>query len=394
MDNMGAPMNLLLTGGGTGGHVYPALALAEAARRLDPASRVLFVGSAAGMEASLVPAAGISFTGLVVRPPRGRGPLRAAVALATGAAGLGQAFPVVARFRPDAIVATGGIAAAPAVIAGWALRVPVVVVEGNAIPGRINRVLARFSKIVAVRSDAAAAHVASRRVVVTGLPVRRDVYTATRDDGVRALGLDPARLTVLVLGGSQGAVRLNRAAEEAVALLGHRGDLQIVHQVGRGWAGDRPDPGSSDRGPVGGGGARVRYVRVPYLERIGPAYAAADLVVSRCGATALAEITACGKPAILVPYPFAAEDHQTHNAAPLAASGAALVITDRELSGERLAREIAFLLDTPGRLPALAARAHAFGRPDAADRVLDVVAGLSHRRAAPPPCEGRQEVHG
>ncbi len=380
-------MNLLLTGGGTGGHVYPALALAEAARRGDPGCRLLFVGSAAGMEASLVPGAEVPFAGLVVRPPRGKGPLRIAIALATGAVSLLQAFPVVARFRPDAIVATGGIAASPAVIAGWALRVPVVVLEGNAIPGRINRVLARLSRIVAVRSDAAAAHFPSRRVVVTGLPVRREVYTATREEGLRAFGLDPNRRTVLVLGGSQGAARLNRAAEDAASLLGHRADLQILHQVGRGWAGDRPDPSRGGPGQTIRGGERVDYVRLPYLAHIGPAYACADLVVSRCGATALAEITACGKPAILIPYPFAAEDHQTHNAAPLAAAGAAVMIADREVSGETLAREIAALLDTPGRLGAMAARARAFGRPDAADRVLGVVADFSRRRIVP------QEVH-
>ncbi len=395
-------MNLLLAGGGTGGHVYPALALAEAARRHDPASRLLFVGSRRGMEATLVPAAGLPFAGLAVRPPRSRAPVRLAIALATGAAGLAQAVVVVARFRPEVIVATGGIAAAPPAVAGAVLRVPVVVLEGNAIPGRINRVLARLSRFVAVTSEAAALQFPGGRAVVTGLPVRRDVYTATREDGLRLFGLDPARRTILVLGGSQGAVRLNRATEDAVALLASRGDIQIVHQSGRGWASrDRPT------WPIGHtipSGPSIHYVRVPYLERIGPAYACADLVVSRCGANALAEITACGKPAMLVPYPFAAEDHQTHNAAPLVAAGAAVLVPDRELSGEVLAREIATLLDAPGRLVAMAARARDAGRPDAADRVLAALEGFCGRAAAPPgglppqggapasPGTGRREV--
>lgn len=377
-------MNILLTGGGTGGHVYPALALAEAARRQDPAVRLLFVGSSAGMEAALVPAARIPFAGLMVRPPRSRSSVRMLIALATGMASLGQAASRVARFRPDVIIATGGIAAAPPVLAATALRVPVIVLEGNAIPGRMNRVLARLSRIVAVTSEDAARRFPGRRAVVTGLPVRREVYTAARDEGVQILGLDPARRTVLVLGGSQGAARLNRAAEEAASLLAHRRDLQVVHQVGRGW-GVGPTPGDPAQEIRGG---KLRYVRVPYLDRIGPAYACADLVVSRCGATALAEITACGKPAILVPYPYAAEDHQTYNASPLVAAGAGVLVADRDLGGEVLAREITTALDTPGRLEEMAARARAFGHPDAADRVLALVADLCRGRAA------AQEVHG
>ncbi len=369
-------MRLLLAGGGTGGHVYPALALADALRRRDPASRVLFVGSAAGMEAKLVVEAGLPFTGLAVRPPRSGAPGRVLLSLATGAASLAQAAVVVARFRPDAIVVTGGIAAAPPALAGALLGVPVVVVEGNAIPGRINRVLARCARAVAVASGAAAAR-APGRGVVTGLPVRQDVYTASREEGARLFGLEESRRTVLVLGGSQGAARLNAAVEEAVARLAGRRDLQVLHQVGRGWAGPSGERATRE---VGG----VRYVRVPYFDRIGPAYACADLVVSRCGATALAEITACGLPAILVPYRYAAEDHQAHNATPLREAGAAVVVADRELSGERLAGEIAALLDDPSRRAEMAARARALGRPDAADRVLDLIAGLVRRPAAWP----------
>lgn len=378
-------MNVLLAGGGTGGHVYPALALAEALRRRDPAARVLFVGSSAGMEARLVPAAGIPFAGLAVRPPRGGAPGRVLLALASGGASVAQAAALVARFRPDAIVATGGIAAAPPVVAGAALRVPVVVLEGNAIPGRVNRLLARWARAVAVTSEDAAARIPGRRAVVTGLPVRREVPAATRDEGVLAFGLDPSRRTVLVLGGSQGAARLNAAVEEAVGRLRERRDLQVLHQVGLGWASSPHGraPAGGEAREVGG----VRYVRVPYLHRVGPAYACADLVVSRCGATTLAEVTACGRPAILVPYRHAAEDHQTLNAAPLVRAGAAVLVPDLELSGEVLAREIAALLDTPGRLGEMAARALALGRPDAADRVLDLVAAVARRPAV-------QEVRG
>ncbi len=364
-------MNILLAGGGTGGHVYPALAIVEALHRRDPAARVLFVGSRAGMEASLVPAAGVPFVGLAVRPPRSRAPLRLALSAASVGMSLVQAFAVVARFRPDAVIATGGIAAVPPVLAASVTNVPVIVLEGNVIPGRTNAWLARYSRIVAVSSDEAAARLPAGRTVVTGVPIRRDVYSATREEGVAAFGLDPDRKTVLIIGGSQGAARLNSAAREAVGRLASRGDLQVLHQVGRGW--DGSERGSATAEAVGA----IRYRRVPYLERIGAAYACADLVVSRCGANALAEITACGRPAILVPYPHAADDHQTHNAQTLVASGAAVLVPDAQLTGDGLAKEIAALLDTPGLLGAMAASARSRGRPDAADRVIVLISHLT-----------------
>lgn len=373
-------MNLLLAGGGTGGHVYPALALAEAASLADSANRVLFAGSRAGMEAALVPAAGVPFAGLRVRPPRSRAVGRSLVALATGVLSLGEAAALVARFRPDVILATGGIAATPTVLAGWAWRVPVVVLEGNARPGRVNAALARLARAVCVASDAAASRFPGRRTVLTGLPVRREIVAGTRADGLRRFGLDPDRRTVLAIGGSQGAATLNAAVEEAVGRLSGRRDLQILHQVGRGWAGPAEGPEARD---VDG----VRYVRVPYLGEIGAAYACADIVVSRCGAAAVAEITATGRPAILVPYPFAAEGHQADNAADLVAADAAVLLQDERLNGRVLAAALAAILDTPGRRDAMAARSRALGRPDAASRVLALLAEVAGRTAV-------QEAHG
>jgi UDP-N-acetylglucosamine--N-acetylmuramyl-(pentapeptide) pyrophosphoryl-undecaprenol N-acetylglucosamine transferase len=371
-------MNVLLTGGGTGGHVYPALAVAEALRDRAPGSRVLFVGSRSGMEASLVPASGIPFAGLRVQPPRSQRLDRTALALLTGAGSLVDALGLLLRFRPDVVVATGGVAAAPAVLAGWALRVPVVVLEGNVVPGRANRLLARFCREVCVAWEETAAHFPGRAVTVTGLPVRREVYAAQRAEGIRHFRLDPARRTVVVLGGSQGAAPLNRAVEEAVARLGGRPDLQVLHQVGRGWEGGGEEQARYEAREAG----RVLYVRVPYLDRIGLAYACADLVVSRCGATAIAEIAAAGRPAILVPYRYAAGGHQEDNARPLVRAGAAVLLRDGDLGGEVLAREIGALLDTPGRLTAMAACARSLGRPHAAARVLDILFALGRPRVA------------
>jgi UDP-N-acetylglucosamine--N-acetylmuramyl-(pentapeptide) pyrophosphoryl-undecaprenol N-acetylglucosamine transferase len=363
-------MNLVLAGGGTGGHVYPALALAGALRRRDPDARVLFIGSASGMEASLVPAAGLPFAVLLVRPPRSRSLLRTAVALGTGAASLVQAAAIVARFRPDAVVATGGVAAAPPVLAAWVLRVPIVLLEGNAALGRANAFLARFARAVAVTSDEASAHVPGGRALVTGLPVRPELCSAPRGDGLRVFGLDPGRQTILVIGGSQGAARLNAAVDEMVRVLSGRTDLQVLHQTGRGWSGTPARQQAAAAAPDDTATTGIRHVRVPYFEQIGLAYACADLVISRCGATALAEITVCGLPAVLVPYRYAARGHQAENAAPLVRAGAAVLVADEALTGDALARQVAEILDRPGRRHAMAGASRALGRPDAADRVL------------------------
>ena len=256
---VGKRMNLLFCGGGTGGHVYPALALVESLQRTEPGSRVLFAGSALGMEARLVPEAGVPFVGLLVRAAprpvaralrrsRWRRPRRASR----------RPSPIVRRFRPDAIVATGGLAAIPVAAAGVALRVPVVVVEGNMLPGRVSRVLARWSRAVAVARGGMAPYTGAREVVVTGLPVREEIYSTRRADGLRAFGLDPARRTLLVLGGSQGAARLNAAVEDAVTRFAGRRDLQVLHVTGGGWT---VASGRDERRTVGG----VLYVRASYV---------------------------------------------------------------------------------------------------------------------------------
>ncbi|HLN13234.1 MAG TPA: glycosyltransferase, partial [bacterium] len=181
--------------------------------------------------------------------------------------------------------------------------------------------------------------------------------------------------TLLVLGGSQGAARLNAAVEDAVARLARRQDLQVLHVVGGGWSVAR---GRDERRRVGG----VLYVRASYVHHIGDAYACADLVLSRCGATSLAEITAVGLPSILVPYRYAVEDHQAWNAKPLVAANAAVLLPESGLDGESLARAVASLLDRPGRLEEMAARARGLGQRDAADRVLALVESVARPEIA------------
>ncbi|HJW69041.1 MAG TPA: undecaprenyldiphospho-muramoylpentapeptide beta-N-acetylglucosaminyltransferase, partial [Candidatus Binatia bacterium] len=321
-------LDVLIAGGGTGGHVFPALALGTAL--VDRGLGIAFAGSPSGLEARLVPAAGRTLYLLPGRQVRGggaRGLARGAVALTRG---LGSALGLVRRLRPRLVVGVGGYASVAGVMAARLRRVPVVLLEQNAIPGAANRSLGRFARRICLGFPEAAAFFPRGRAVHTGNPVRPQVLAALDTPAAAGLGL-------LIFGGSQGAHRLNEAGVAALEALGPiaRG-LRIRHQTG-----------AVDRGDVAAAYQRLGLdARVEvFVEDMGTAYREASIVVSRAGAMSCAEISAMGLPAVLVPYPYAADDHQRRNAEILAAAGAARVILDRELDGARLAAALAPLLD-------------------------------------------------
>jgi len=358
-----------VAGGGTAGHVFPALAFA---RRLvdDHGADVRFVGTGAGVEAKLVPAAGFPFVEVEARPfTRGLslGLLRAPFTLLRS----------IRRCRPlvrdaDVVVGMGGYASAPAVVAGARARRPVVLHEQNAIPGLANRVLARRATAVAVSfADAVKRFPRRVRTVVTGNPVR-DVIAAVpaerealAKEAWEELGLEPGRLTVVAFGGSQGALHIDRAVVGACRLLRDRGDLQTLLLTGAAHH-DSIAAAIPER-------AAMLVRALPFLDRMELAYAVADLVVSRAGATTVAEITACGIPSLLIPYPYATANHQEANARAVQRAGGASVLLDDQLTAEELAERIVNLLDHRERLEAMARSAKTFGRPDAAERVAELV---------------------
>jgi UDP-N-acetylglucosamine--N-acetylmuramyl-(pentapeptide) pyrophosphoryl-undecaprenol N-acetylglucosamine transferase len=360
-------MRLVITGGGTGGHLYPGIAVAEALLARMPEAEVRFIGGTR-IEARIVPEAGWPYTRVAAHPlPRRPGPgqLKAA---AVNLLGLFQAALQLGGRRPNAVLATGGYVAGPVGLAAVLLGIPLVVQEQNAIPGLTNRWLGRWATRISLPSGAAASFPRDR-VVVTGVPVRPSVLRGERRAARAALGLAPDRFTILTLGGSQGAHTLNRAITEAATLLMYE-PVQILHQTGgeelewvRREIGHREHVGP----PV------LRQVAVPFIERMGDAYAAADLIICRGGASTLAEVTAWGLPAILVPYPHAAGDHQEANARPLAEAGAAELIADADLTGIRLAQSLGALLRAPARRREMAEAARAAAHPDAADRVVDLL---------------------
>jgi UDP-N-acetylglucosamine--N-acetylmuramyl-(pentapeptide) pyrophosphoryl-undecaprenol N-acetylglucosamine transferase len=358
----------LVAGGGTAGHVLPGLAVANAlvARGHDPAS-IHFVGSERGLEASLVPEAGF---GLTVLPGRG---IQRRLTLENVAAvwGLLQAvvmgIGLVRRHRPAVVLVLGGYARVACVIGAVLWRVPIVVAEQNARAGAANRLAGRFARASAVPFP----ETDLPRRVVTGNPVRSEVLAidrATDRAAAReALGLPLDRTVVAVVTGSLGARRVNEAVRAAVPEWADRRDLAIRHVVGsrdyEGMVAAAPEL------PAEG----LLYQQVRYEDRMDLLLAAADLLVGRAGGTTVAELAEVGLPGLLVPLPIAPRDHQTANAAALVRAGAAILVPDGELDGARLVRELQPLLDDPARLAAMGAAAHSLARPDAADRVADLV---------------------
>ncbi|MCU4183686.1 undecaprenyldiphospho-muramoylpentapeptide beta-N-acetylglucosaminyltransferase [Acidiferrimicrobium sp. IK] len=363
----------MIAGGGTGGHVLPAIAIGQAlVARGHPAESIHYVGSSRGMERRMVPAAGFSLTLLP-----GRGVARRLTPANIGAiagllAAVVMAVVLVGRRRPAVVVTVGGYASVACVVAAAVWRVPLVVAEQNAVPGLANRMAARVARAAAVSFPGTALP----RAEVTGNPVRREMLAVDRSPAGRAqaraeLGVDPDAVMVAVAGGSLGARRINDAVVALAADWAGRSGWAVRHVVGeRDWEqmqAEAPEP-------VPGG---LRYEQVRFEDRMEVVYAATDIAVHRAGASTVAELTVAGVPAVLVPLPGAPGDHQTANARRLADAGAAVVVPDAELDAGRLEAELDRLAADRSALAAMAAAASTLGRPGAAD----AVAQLAERHA-------------
>lgn len=361
---------VLLAGGGTGGHIFPSLAVAAALRDARPDLEIGFVGTARGLESRLVPQAGWPLLEVGVLPLDRRPSL---AALRVPAALLRASAVIAGALRRRGAVAAavfGGYVSLPLALAAWRTGTPYVVHEQNAVPGLANRIAARRAAAVAVTFPSSVGRLGRVAVQVTGNPVRPGLAGVGREGRAAAaalFGLDPRRRTLLVFGGSQGAHRINAAVAGSLGRWRLPDQLQILHATGRGRAGEAAAdlPAPSGATPV------VRAV--DFIDRMDLAYAAADVVVSRAGASTIAELTVLGLPSVLVPYPHATADHQMANARDLAATGAATVVPDADLDGAALVAAAEPLLYDDARRLAMAAAARLFGRPDAAARVAALI---------------------
>ncbi len=370
-------MSVILAGGGSTGHVAPLLALADCLRRRDPGVRVTALGTAEGLEARLVPEAGLPFA-VVPRVPLPRRPsadlgrlpwrLRAAIAAASRA---------MDEAAAQVVVGFGGYVSTPAYLAARRLGLPIVVHEQNARPGLANRLGARFTPYVATTFPGTPL----RGARVIGMPLRQQITrldrSARRDEALARFGLDPRRTTLLVFGGSLGAQRLNVTFGQSRDVLADAG-VQVLHVTGRGKTVEGLADASADlfadlsAGGAPGSGARPRYVAVEYVDRMDLAYAAADAVVCRAGAGTVCELTTVGLPAAYVPLPIG-NGEQRLNAEPVVEAGGGLLVDDAQCTPQWVRDSLLPLLTDPGELAAMSKAAAAFGITDGDERLADLV---------------------
>lgn len=354
-------MRVILAGGGTGGHLFPGLAVAREFQRRDRMTEILFVGTQQGIEARILPREGFALATIPVRGLKGRGIRGMLEALYGVPASLLRSFDIIRKFRPDFIIGLGGYASGPLLLAGKLNGIRSAIMEQNLRPGFTNKILARLVDRVFTSYRESVEYFPGGKLLETGNPIRwRQLPEVERSK----------KFTLLIFGGSAGAHRINLAVIDAIKKLTDLGPtLRIIHQTGQ-----------VDFSAVKEAYAALPFEAdvTPFIDKMDEAYARADLVLCRAGATTVAELTAFGRAAILVPYPHAIYDHQTWNARALADRGAAEIILDGALSGESLAARIRSYLSEPERIQEMASAARALGRPEAAARIVDECYAIAH----------------
>jgi UDP-N-acetylglucosamine--N-acetylmuramyl-(pentapeptide) pyrophosphoryl-undecaprenol N-acetylglucosamine transferase len=365
-------VRILIAGGGTGGHLYPGIALAREIARRDPAATIVFVGTAAGVEATVVPREGFPLDVIRVSGLKGKSQMELVKGLFVLPLAALDAWRVISRHRPDVVVGVGGFASGPVLLLAAMRGYPTMLLEQNALPGITNRLLARWVKAAAVTFEESLATFPGTGFV-TGNPVRPEFFTRDEKEADGHLVSPPGAARVLIFGGSQGAHAINVAMVEAAARLAAAGAgrVAITHQTGQ-----RDVDLVRDAYRRAGLEARVEA----FLFEMDREMKQADIVVCRAGATTLSELAAAGKPAILVPLPTATDDHQRKNAEVIARAGGGEIIDERQLSGERLADALARLGSDPARRRTMSAAVRTFARPDAAARIADKVWELAGRQ--------------
>jgi len=373
-------VKVLIAGGGTGGHLYPGIALAEEVVTRHHANQVVFVGTERGLEARVVPAAGYKLETIRAQGLKGKG----LVGLLKGLFALPMAFVesirILQRHKPDVVVGVGGYSSGPVVLAAALLGIPTAVQEQNALPGLTNKLLGRVVRVVFTAFEEARPFFPSRKVQLVGNPIRRKLM----ENFLRSRMVHD-KFSLLVFGGSLGARGINQRMIDALDHLQDLKDqLHIVHQTGKNDL-ETVRKGYADKG------FEAQAQVVEFIEDMSSAYARAELVVCRAGATTLSELTVAKKASILIPFPFATDNHQEVNAQSLVQAGAALMFRESELTGEQLAREIRRLKEEPEKRRQMEKKAGLLGRPEAAKELADVLVDLMIQTYGP---SGRAEARG
>jgi len=367
----GKPLRVVIAGGGTGGHLFPGIAVAEEFRARNPHNHVLFVSRGNDFERSALARAGFPLETITVEGLKGRGVWNQVRALYHLPRAVLQSARILRAFGPDLVIGLGSYAAGPVIMAAWLRRRPVALCEQNTQPGIANRGLAPLADRIYTAFERTGGGFDPRKVVWTGNPLRREIVQAAAGPHRNTGATRAEKFTVLVIGGSQGAHGINVAVAEALGRLHPRDGFDFVHQTG-----------TADEAMV-----REAYLRAgitgrvqAFFDDMATHYGRADLVICRAGATTVAEITALGKAAIFIPFPHAADDHQRLNAQRLVATGAAEMIAEADLSGGMLAERVTFFASHPDALRSLAKKSARLGKPDAARCIVDDCVELIARR--------------
>ena len=362
-------MKIIVSGGGTGGHIYPALTLIDAIKNKRPDAEFLYVGTEKGLEADIVPKAGINFTALKLEGGLERRFTLENISRAANAIwSIKRAADIVKSFKPSAVVGTGGYVCGPILLAASLMKVPTLIQEQNAVAGVTNKILSKFVKKIAVGTRDALKNFPADKTVYTGNPIRKEVLAAKKEDGLREFNFTDDKPIILISGGSRGARSINNAMINVLKSAAQKNSAQFLHVTGKGEFNSVVEKLSDLDAP------NIRIV--PYLYNMPTAMAMADLAIFRAGATGLAELTARGIPSILIPSPYAAENHQEFNARSLVEAGAARMILNKDLTAEILSATIDELLASPEKLKSMAKASLSLGKPNAADEIADLILKL------------------
>jgi len=365
-------MNVVFAGGGTGGHLFPALAIARKLEETTGAVKITFIGTAKGIEAKIIPKEGYDIRFIRSEGLVGKNILKTIKSLSKIPLSLMDSYRVLKSIKPDVVLGVGGYSSGSVLLCAKLMGIPTMIHEQNTIPGFTNRILGKFVDTIAVTYHESIKFFPQDKTYLTGNPVREEILQGDRERGYRIFSLDKDRFTVFVFGGSSGASTINHAVGEALVYLEPLKDrIQFLHQTGEKDY-DLIKEVYHSRGFKG--------TVVPFAYEMADAYAVADLIISRAGATTLAELTACGKAAILVPYPFAAGNHQEINARKLWDIGAAQMILDRDLNGKTLSDMIKYFIEDPDALGEMERIGKSLGSREATNKVIELVEGLLKKK--------------
>jgi UDP-N-acetylglucosamine--N-acetylmuramyl-(pentapeptide) pyrophosphoryl-undecaprenol N-acetylglucosamine transferase len=354
-------MKCVIAGGGTGGHLFPGIAIAEAFVEREKGSEVLFIGTEKGIEAKVIPGGKFTLRTIKAKPIKGKSLLGKVKAIWSLPIAISEASSILREFQPQLVLGVGGYASGPTLIAAFFLGVKRAIQEQNVIPGMTNRILKWFSQRIFVSFEEAKQYFPDQKVVLTGNPIRKEFLT--RLNKTKEETREKDHFTILIFGGSGGAHRINQTMIEALDhLCGIKSSLKIIHQTGK-----EDFDFVSKSYQEKGFNALVR----PFFEDMATCYQMSDLVICRSGASTVAELAVCGKAALLIPFPFAAHHHQLINAKKLVDLGAARMILDQELSGETIAQAIHSLYNHPKERIRMEEAIHRLARPRAAEEIVD-----------------------